>query len=83
MPARQWESYTLGRSSSARSVDGELTVNDEAALASNLELARQGAGQRYLVQRWTAGTVCDKTGRPREIEVQVSRARPPPAARPP
>jgi len=45
-------------------------VNDELALANNLELARQGAGQRYLVQRWGDGTVCDKTGRPREIEVQ-------------
>lgn len=26
---------------------------------------------RYLVQRWTDGTRCDKTGRPREVEVQV------------
>lgn len=32
----------------------------------------RGAGQRYLVQRWGGGTVCDKTGRGREIEVQVS-----------
>ncbi|RXK40925.1 hypothetical protein M231_01773 [Tremella mesenterica] len=26
---------------------------------------------RYLVQRWTDGTRCDKTGRPRETEVQI------------
>ncbi|KIR33076.1 protein OS-9 [Cryptococcus deuterogattii MMRL2647] len=30
-----------------------------------------GASSRYLVQRWSDGTKCDKTGRPREIEVQV------------
>ncbi|KAF8574490.1 hypothetical protein K439DRAFT_1372269 [Ramaria rubella] len=66
----EWESYTLGKSPASQSVDGELTVNDEIALANNLELARQGAGQRYLVQRWSDGTVCDMTGRPREIEVQ-------------
>ncbi|KAF8522194.1 hypothetical protein BU17DRAFT_87289 [Hysterangium stoloniferum] len=67
----EWESYTLGKSPSAESTtDGQLSVNDELTLANNLELARQGAGQRYLVQRWGDGTVCDKTGRPREIEVQ-------------
>ncbi len=30
-----------------------------------------GASTRYLVQRWSDGTPCDKTGRPREVEVQV------------
>lgn len=29
-------------------------------------------GGRYLSQTWTSGTVCDKTGLPREVEVQVS-----------
>lgn len=43
---------------------------EEAALAANVELAR-GAGSRYLVQRWGGGTYCDKTGRKREIEIQV------------
>ena len=43
---------------------------DHGALAANLELAR-GAGSRYLVQRWGDGTLCDKTGKLREIEVQV------------
>lgn len=54
------------------SADGQLSANDDLALQNNLELARQGAGQRYLVQRWGDGTICDKTGRPREIEIQVS-----------
>jgi len=45
-----------------------MTAEDIAA-ANKLELAR-GAGQRYLVQRWEDGTVCDKTGVPRKIEVQ-------------
>ncbi|KAL1407316.1 Protein OS-9 [Vanrija albida] len=30
-----------------------------------------GPASRYLKQRWTDGTRCDKTGRPREVEVQV------------
>lgn len=42
---------------------------EETALVHNLEIVR-GARQRYLVQRWGEGTVCDKTGRNREIEVQ-------------
>ena len=28
-------------------------------------------GRRYLVQRWTGGTVCDMTGLPRRVQVQV------------
>lgn len=47
----------------------QLTDLEETALAQNLEIAR-GARQRYLVQRWGEGTICDKTGRNREIEVQ-------------
>lgn len=31
-----------------------------------------GDEKRYLVQRWTGGTLCDKTGVDRHIEVQVS-----------
>lgn len=31
-----------------------------------------GDARRYLVQRWTGGTLCDKTGVHRSIEVQVS-----------
>lgn len=43
---------------------------EQSAIAANLELAR-GAGSRYLVQKWGDGTICDKTGRKREVEVQV------------
>lgn len=32
-----------------------------------------GEQKRYLVQRWSAGTLCDKTGVDRRIEVQVRR----------
>jgi protein OS-9 len=44
-------------------------VVKEYARASHVELQR-GAGAHYLVERWHDGTLCDKTGRPREIEVQ-------------
>jgi hypothetical protein len=49
----------------------DLTVAEQNAQAANLELAR-GAGSRYLVQKWGDGTICDKTGKSREVEVQVS-----------
>ena len=49
----------------------DLTVAEQNAQTANLELAR-GAGSRYLVQKWGDGTICDKTGKNREVEVQVS-----------
>ncbi|KAG6818188.1 hypothetical protein H0H87_000093 [Tephrocybe sp. NHM501043] len=60
-----WESYTLGK---APQPGADLTVAEQNAQA-NLELART-AGSRYLVQRWSDGTLCDKTHKPREVEVQ-------------
>ena len=60
----------MGRAPPTLDPGADLTVAEEAALAANVELAR-GAGSRYLVQRWGDGTMCDKTGRKREIEVQV------------
>jgi protein OS-9 len=66
----QWEAYDLGRAPEPGS-GADLSMADHNALAANLELAR-GAGSRYLVQRWGDGTLCDKTGKRREIEVQVS-----------
>lgn len=68
--SRQWEAYTLGRAPPSPEPGADLTVAQEAAIAANLELARN-AGSRYLVQRWGDGTYCEKTGRKREIEIQV------------
>lgn len=65
----EWESYTLGKAPPIPQPGSDLTVAEQNALATNLELAR-GAGSRYLVQRWGDGTLCDKTRRPREVEVQ-------------
>ncbi|KAF9514879.1 hypothetical protein BS47DRAFT_1381777 [Hydnum rufescens UP504] len=64
----EWESYFLGVAPHRDST--ELVTAEDVAAANKLELAR-GAGQRYLVQRWEDGTVCDKTGAPRKVEVQV------------
>ncbi|KAI0831424.1 hypothetical protein BC628DRAFT_1407888 [Trametes gibbosa] len=64
----EWEAYTLGRAPPTLEAGAELTTA-EAAAAANLELAR-GAGSRYLVQRWSEGTYCDKMGRKRDVEVQ-------------
>jgi hypothetical protein len=65
----QWEAYDLGRAPE-HGTGADVGMADHGALAANLELAR-GAGSRYLVQRWGDGTVCDKTGKRRAIEVQV------------
>ncbi|KAF8797944.1 hypothetical protein BYT27DRAFT_7178207 [Phlegmacium glaucopus] len=66
---REWESYTLGRAPANSEPGVDLTVAEQNARAANLELARS-AGSRYLVQRWGDGTICDKTGKSREVEVQ-------------
>lgn len=67
-------SYTLGHAPVPSHPDDEGDdhglPSEQTALASRLELAR-GAGHRYLNLHWGDGTVCDKTGRKREIEVQV------------
>ena len=73
LPPTQWEAYTLGQAPAATPESGaDLTVAEQNALAVNLELVR-GTSSRYLIQRWGDGTVCDKTGREREIEIQVDR----------
>ncbi|KAI0035694.1 hypothetical protein K488DRAFT_42640 [Vararia minispora EC-137] len=66
-----WEAYDLGRAPAPPEdmAIADIAVAERAALGANLELAR-GAGSRYLVQRWSDGTYCDKAGRRREIEVQ-------------
>ncbi|KAI0006085.1 hypothetical protein BJV74DRAFT_792485 [Russula compacta] len=63
-----WEAYDLGRAPEPSS-GADLSRANHGALATSLELARS-AGSRYLVQRWGDGTLCDKTGKRREIEVQ-------------
>ncbi|KLO12613.1 hypothetical protein SCHPADRAFT_853699 [Schizopora paradoxa] len=66
----EWEAYTLGQSTSARDEGRDLAVNQQqAALQNNVDIVAT-AGHRYLKQTWGDGTVCDKTGGPREIEVQ-------------
>ncbi|KAJ3561902.1 hypothetical protein NP233_g9911 [Leucocoprinus birnbaumii] len=65
----EWESYTLGRAPTQLPPGADLTVAEQNAQATNLELAKN-AGSRYLVQRWGDGTLCDKTGKNREVEVQ-------------
>ncbi|KAF7984031.1 hypothetical protein HWV62_17545 [Athelia sp. TMB] len=65
----EWESYTLGRAPPTIEPGVELTLAQQDVVAANLELAK-GAGSRYLVQRWSDGTLCDKTGKRREVEVQ-------------
>ncbi|KAF5365602.1 hypothetical protein D9758_003228 [Tetrapyrgos nigripes] len=57
-----WDSYTLGK---APPTGADLAL----AQPNDLQLAR-GQGSRYLVQRWTDGTICDKTTKRREVEVQ-------------
>ncbi|KAF4615460.1 hypothetical protein D9613_002962 [Agrocybe pediades] len=64
-----WDSYTLGRAPRNPEPGADLTVAEQNAQAANLELARN-AGSRYLVQRWSDGTYCDKTFKNREVEVQ-------------
>jgi hypothetical protein len=41
----------------------------EASVEPEIELVQNTHG-RYLVQKWSGGTICDMTGRPRRIEVQ-------------
>ncbi|KAG2157337.1 hypothetical protein DEU56DRAFT_764059 [Suillus clintonianus] len=65
----EWEAFTLGRAPSAQEPGADVAVTDRHAQVGNLEVAH-GPGSRYLVQRWGDGTFCDKTGKPREVEVQ-------------
>lgn len=67
----QWEAYTLGQAPVAPSEGRELTSTQQEALANSVDIVKT-AGHRYLVQKLRGGTICDKTGKPREIEVQVS-----------
>jgi len=59
-----FEAYTLGVSPMQKAEDQDV------ALRANNNLELRGTGQRYLVQTWSDGTVCDKSGRSREVEIQ-------------
>ena len=50
--------------------EGALEVSRRKS-AETGELVERGES-RYLVQRLEGGTVCDLTGKPRRVEVQVS-----------
>ncbi|KAG6335197.1 hypothetical protein ID866_3891 [Astraeus odoratus] len=65
----EWEAFTLGRAPTALEAGAEMVVADQFPPVANLEVGH-GPGTRYLVQRWGDGTYCDKTGKPREVEVQ-------------
>ncbi|WVQ83188.1 hypothetical protein IAT38_005327 [Cryptococcus sp. DSM 104549] len=80
-----YEAYTLGQSSaftqknsrakprpgSPKDQTHSRSTSVDAADNSPAVSFGIGASSRYLVQRWMDGTRCDKTGRPREVEVQV------------
>jgi hypothetical protein len=70
----QQEAYTLGLAPEYYETGDDLAVAEENTRAANLELA-QSAGSRYLVQRWGDGTICDMTGKNREVEVQVGETK--------
>lgn len=75
------EAYTLGQYSqpSAEVVAGSGTGALQDVLAGGgafpgLSGSEPVEERRYLSQRWRHGTVCDKTGLERSVEVQVRRA---------
>lgn len=55
-----------------KSEENALEVMNGAKSTLRGEEDSIGDERRYLVQRWTGGTLCDKTGVERSIEVQVS-----------
>ena len=78
-----YEAYTLGQARppptrKPRSLPGlshtnaarqtSLDKKDTSPLSTSFGVS---TSSRYLTQRWSDGSPCDKTGRPREIEVQV------------
>ncbi|KAI6150383.1 hypothetical protein BKA82DRAFT_4115020 [Pisolithus tinctorius] len=65
----EWEAFTLGRAPTTSEAGADIVVADQFPRTANLEVGH-GPGTRYLVQRWGDGTFCDKTGKPREVEVQ-------------
>lgn len=79
------EAYSLGLMPEAQAVTKSPKYGSGSAATLQQERipARLGAedqqglgwdeGGRYLSQTWSSGSTCDKTGLPREVEVQVSQ----------
>ncbi|WVQ98169.1 hypothetical protein IAU59_005291 [Kwoniella sp. CBS 9459] len=59
-----------GRKTSLSTSPGNGNGNGQGQVSPTVSFGH-GASSRYLVQRWSHGTRCDKTGRPREVEVQI------------
>ncbi|WWC68090.1 uncharacterized protein I206_102009 [Kwoniella pini CBS 10737] len=60
--------------------DGNRKSNSDALSTANkksnqnqptISFGSNQSSSRYLIQRWSYGTKCDKTGKPREVEVQI------------
>jgi hypothetical protein len=75
-----YDAYTLGyahppkRKAAQRRKDkamGGAAADSQALAPEQTATFGVGSASRYLVQRWTDGTRCDKTGAAREVEVQV------------
>lgn len=65
---------TLGsEQGSKETFDDEGNVQDESEKALEMPRLESKGSNRYMVQRLSAGTECDLTGRPRKIDVQVGR----------
>lgn len=78
----QYDAYTLGvahpkrkgkarRKNELQRADSGSGSNPDDIPPEQTATFGQSHASRYLVQRWTDGTRCDLTGKPREIEVQV------------
>lgn len=64
---------TLGsEQGSKETFDDEGNVKDESDKALELPRMESKGSSRYMVQRLSAGTECDLTGRARKIDVQVN-----------
>ncbi|KAJ9101736.1 hypothetical protein QFC21_003075 [Naganishia friedmannii] len=61
--------YALSEFYHAQSRAGQAASGGMEDQVGEVELVQNSQG-RYLVQRWSGGTVCDMTGRPRRIEIQ-------------
>ncbi|CAI2190479.1 3350_t:CDS:2, partial [Funneliformis geosporum] len=70
---RSVASYFLGRYDPRHATlppshkDKEGSKNSQQQLGTDLQA---GGGKKYLVQRWSDGTKCDLTGKPRKVEIQ-------------